>query len=176
VDDWSRDGNYVAYAEFRGVWAIWMLPLFGERKPYPFLQSLFSQSMLRFSPDGKWVAYCSAETGRMEVYVVPFPGPGAKWQISTGGGVWPSWRRDGKEIFYLTPDNKLMAAEVKTTGLNFGVGTVSPLFENRIFRGVGAGLGYDATADGQRFIINYSGEQPSAAISLVVNWNAEAKK
>jgi hypothetical protein len=112
----------------------------------------------------------------MEVYVVPFPGPGAKWQISTGGGVWPSWRRDGKEIFYLTPDNKLMAAEVKTTGLNFGVGTVSLLFETRFFRSFGQGLGYDATADGQRFIINYSGEQPNAAISLVVNWNEEAKK
>jgi len=110
----------------------------------------------------------------MEVYVVPFPGPGAKWQISTGGGIWPSWRRDGKELFYLAPDNKLMAAEVKTTGLNFGVGTVSSLFETRLLRSVGQP--YDATADGQQFIINYSGEQPSAAISLVVNWNAEATK
>jgi Tol biopolymer transport system component len=176
VHDWSRDGKYVAFEEFsQGVWAIWMLPLFGERKPYPFLPSLFNQYSLRFSPDGKWVAYCSTETGRSEVYVVPFPGPGGKWQISTGGGVSPSWRRDGKEIFYLAPDNKLMVAEVKTTGLNFGVGTVSPLFENRIFRNLGS-QPYDATADGQRFIINFSGEQPSAAISLVVNWNAEAKK
>jgi serine/threonine protein kinase len=175
LDDWSRDGKYVAFEEFsQGGWATWMLPRFGEQKPYPFLQSPTNLSLLRFSPDGKWVAYCSAETGRMEVYVVPFPGPGAKWQISTGGGIWPSWRRDGKELFYLAPDNKLMAAEVKTTGLNFGVGTVSSLFETRLLRSVGQP--YDATADGQQFIINYSGEQPSAAISLVVNWNAEATK
>ena len=111
----------------------------------------------------------------MEVYAAPFSGPGGKRQVSTGGGCQPSWRRDGKEIFYLTPDNKLMAGGVKTTGTSLEVGTVKPLFETRFFRGTG-GWNYDVAADGQRFVINYSPEQPNAAITLVVNWDAELKK
>jgi hypothetical protein len=103
----------------------------------------------------------------MEVYAVPFPGPGGKRQISTGGGCQPTWRRDAKEIFYLALDNKLMAAEVKMTGSNLEVGAVNPLFETRLFRG--GGWSYDAAADGQRFVVNYSPEQPAAAITLVVN-------
>jgi eukaryotic-like serine/threonine-protein kinase len=173
--DWSPDGKVLAYYESKmGIWEIWMVPLAGERKPYPFLQSQFSQVGARFSPDGKWVAYFSFESGRPEVYVVPFPGPGGKWQVSTGGGNWPRWRRDGKEIFYLSPDNKIMAAEVKGNGSSFEVGAVRALFETRPYRTGGAA--FDVTADGQRFIINYTAEQPTAAITLVVNWPADLKK
>jgi Tol biopolymer transport system component len=175
TNDWSPDGRVLACNESRlGIWEIWMLPLSGERKPYPFLQSPFNQLGARFSPDGKWVAYTSLESGRAEVYVVPFPGPGGKWQVSTGGGNWPRWRRDGKEIFYLSTDNKVMAAEVRASGSSFEIGTVRALFETRPYRS--GGSVFDVTADGQRFIIEYAGEQPTAAITLVVNWTADLKK
>jgi eukaryotic-like serine/threonine-protein kinase len=174
-NDWSPDGKLLTYYESRlGVLGIWMLPLSGERKPYPFLQSPFNQFGARFSPDGKWLAYFSLESGRAEVYVVPFPGPGGKWQVSTGGGTWPRWRRDGKEILYLSPDNKLMAAEVRASGSSFEIGAVRALFETRPYRSGGAT--FDVSADGQRFIIDYAQEQPSAAITLVVNWTADLKK
>ncbi len=173
--DWSPDGKVLAYYELRvGVSEIWMMPLSGERKPYPFLQSQFGQFNASFSPDAKWVAYASVESGRAEIFVVPFPGPGGKWQVSTGGGNWPHWRRDGKEIFYLSPENKVMAAEVKPSGSSFEIGAVRALFETRPYRSGGAA--FDVTGDGQRFIINYSGEQPTAAITLVVNWTADVKK
>jgi eukaryotic-like serine/threonine-protein kinase len=174
-NDWSPDGKVLAYYESRlGVLGIWMLPLSGERKPFPFLQSPFNQLGARFSPDSKWLAYFSVESGRPEVYVVPFPGPGGKWQLSTGGGTWPRWRRDGKEIFYLSPDNKVMAAEVRGNGSSFEIGAVRALFETRPYRSGGAA--FDVSADGQRFIIEYAQEQPTAAITLVVNWPAEVKK
>jgi Tol biopolymer transport system component len=171
---WSADGKFLTYREpGQGVWAVWMLPLSGERKPYPFLQSQFTQIIASFSPDGRWVAYCSNESGEFKVYVVPFPGPGGKWQVSAGSGCTPRWRRDGKELFYLSLDNKLMAAEARASGSSFEVGALHTLFETRPSTGFG---GYDVTADGQRFVINYSGGQPTAAITLVVNWPAEVKK
>jgi len=174
-NDWSPDGKLLTYYESRlGVFEIWMLPLSGERKPYPFLQSPFNQFGARFSPDGKWLAYFSLESGRAEVYVVPFPGPGGKWQVSTGGGTWPRWRRDGKELFYLSFDNKLIAADVRASGSSFEIGAVRALFETRPYRSGGAT--FDVSADGQRFIIDYAQEQPSAAIALVVNWTADLKK
>ncbi|MFY9530945.1 MAG: protein kinase, partial [Candidatus Acidiferrales bacterium] len=173
-DDWSPDGRVLAYETQLHVPSIWMLPLGGDRKPFPFLQSQFAEVLARFSPDGKWVAYCSLESGRMEVYVRPFPGPGGKWQVSTEGGYLPRWRRDGKEIFYLSPDNKLMVAEVREGGSSFEVGKVHALFEIRPYGQRGS---YDVTADGQRFIIlDYAREQSTAAITLVVNWPADLKK
>jgi eukaryotic-like serine/threonine-protein kinase len=175
-NDWSPDGKVLAcYEAKQGALEIWMLPLSGERKPYPFLQSPFNELGARFSPDGKWVAYTSLESGRPEVYVVPFPGPRGKWQVSTGGGTWPRWRRDGKEIFYLSPDNKIMAAQVRASGSSFEVGAIQPLFETRPYRAFINGS-YDVTADGQRFVIAYEAGQPTAAITLVVNWTADLKK
>ncbi len=174
-NDWSPDGRVLAYYESKmGIWEIWMVPLSDPSKPHAFLQSQFGQFGARFSPDGKWMSYCSFESGRSEVYVVPFPGPRGKWQVSTGGGTWPRWRRDGKELFYLSPDNKIMAAEVKGSGSSFEVGAIRALFETRPYRGSGAS--FDVTADGQRFLISYAVEQPTAAITLVVNWTAEVKK
>jgi len=120
------------------------------------------------------VTYCSIESGRSEVYVVPFPDPGGKWQVSTGGGTWPRWGHNGKKIFYLSPDNKIMAAEVKGSGAGFEVGKGRALFESRPYRTGGAP--FDVTPDSQRFLIDYSLQQPNAAITLVVNWDAEVKK
>jgi len=176
LSDWSPDGKVLAYqGTHQGILSSWMLPLSGEHKPYPFLPSQFTQIQASFSPDGKWIAYCSNESGELKVYVVPFPGPGGKWQVSPGGGCAPRWRRDGKEIFYLSPDNKMMAAEVKASGSSFEIGTVQPLFETRPFRTVINGS-YDVSADGQRFVIAYEAGQPTAAITLVVNWTADLKK
>ena len=106
--------------------------------------------------------------------MVPFPGPGGKWQVSPRGGIAPRWRHDGKEIFYLSFDNKIMAAQVSGSGSSFVIGDVKPLFETRA---VCAGVGpYDVTADGQRFIIAYEPGEATAMITLITNWNAEAKK
>ena len=175
---WSPDGRFILYVT-TGVARInnlFVLPLSGDHKPIPFLKTQFNQPIGQFSPDGKWVAYVSDESGRNEVYVAPFPGPGGKWQISTVGGTHPRWRRDGTEIFYLASDYKLMTAAVNGKGSSFEVGAVkslfqtrSPLFANR--------YSYDVSADGQRFLINTAPEQvASAPITVVLNWTAGLKK
>ena len=194
---WSPDGRFilfVAVAPKTGL-DLWVLPLFGGRKPFPFLQTPFNEVPGRFSPDGRWIAYASNESGRNEVYVAPFPGlggtpsaaaalgtPGGKWQVSTAGGNWPRWRRDGKEIFYLAPDNlapdnKLMAAAASGQGSAFEVGAVRPLFETRAIANANQRYPYDVSADGQRFLVNTLAEETtSAPITLVVNWPALVKK
>ena len=100
--DWNS-----AYSE------LWVLPLFGDRKPFPFLQRKFNDLEGEFSPNGQWIAYASDESGKLEVYVQPFPKSGAKWMVSTKGGSLPKWRKDGKELFYLSEDSKLMAVNIK---------------------------------------------------------------
>jgi dipeptidyl aminopeptidase/acylaminoacyl peptidase len=132
----------------------------------------FHQLAARFSPDGKYLAYVSTESGRSEVYVVPFPGPGGKSQISTGGGSWPRWRRDGKEIYFISPDNKVKAAEVSPSGGRLVVGTVHALFETRLYRS--SGSPFDVTGDGQRFLINRW--EPPSSITLIENRDTELKK
>jgi hypothetical protein len=139
--------------------------------------SFSSQTTARFSPDGKWLAYSSSESGRFEVYVTPFPGPGGKWLVSTGGGWFPQWRRDGREIFYVSPlDDKIMAAEVKANGSSFEVGAVHALFEIRPYFGLYTANLFDVTPDGQRFIVAYDAQQSNAALTLVTNWPALLKK
>jgi eukaryotic-like serine/threonine-protein kinase len=174
LSDWSPDGKFLAYQDnHQGVASTFVLSLSGERNPRPFLQSPFTMVRSSFSPDGRWLAYCSNESGDLKVYVVPFPGPGGKWQVSSGGGDYPRWRGDGKELFYLSLDNKMMAAEVKASGSSFAIGAVRQLFEIRVYRSqVGA---YDVTADGQRFILAYEPGQPNESITLVENWDAESK-
>src|SRR5215469_14819554 len=149
MNDWSPDGKYLTFQQApQAVNEIWMLPLTGERKAIPFVQSQFPATLSSFSPNGKWLAYCSTESGEQKVYVVPFPGPGGKWQVSPGGGCYPRWRHDGKELFYLTADNKIVAAEVKAEGPSFSIGAVNPLFETRVYRSIFGG--FDVTADGKR--------------------------
>jgi eukaryotic-like serine/threonine-protein kinase len=174
-NDWSPDGKLLAYQQpMQGVNGVWMLPLSGERKAAPFVQSQFTAFVSAFSPDGKWLAYCSSESGEQKVYVVPFPGPGGKWQVSPGGGCYPHWRRDQRELFYLSADDKITAAEVRASGSSFVIGAVTPLFQTQVYRSI-AGA-YDVTADGQHFIIAYEPGQPNVAITLVENWDAELKK
>ncbi len=174
---WSPDGRFILYrtSSPQTRAQLFVLPLSGDRKPVPFLNTKFDEGFGQFSPDGRWVAYRSNESGRNEVYVAPFPGPGGKWQISTAGGDRPRWRRDGSEIFYLAPDNKLMAAAVNGKGANFEVGAVKPLFEARFV--TGGRNQYAVSADGQRFLINTTPEQEATApITVVLNWTAGLKK
>jgi Tol biopolymer transport system component len=176
---WTPDGRFILFmvtAPKTGL-DLWVLPLFGDRKPFPFLQTQFNEINSRFSPDGRWIAYSSNESGRYEVYVAPFPGPGGKWQVSTAGGDWPRWRRDGKEIFYVAPapDEKLMAAVVNGGGSAFEVGAVQPLFDMR-GEAPNQSRMYDVSPDGQRFLVNTLAEEAaSAPITLVVNWRALLK-
>jgi len=166
LSDWSQDGKYLAIQKQQQK--IYILKA-SEHKAELFQESPFPQAAPTFSPDGKWLAYCSTESGEQKVYVVPFPGPGGKTQVSPGGGCIPRWRKDGKELFYLSTDNKIMAADVKANGGNFEVGGVKPLFETRVYRYNG---GYDVTGDGQKFIVAYEAGQPNAVITLVENWDA----
>ncbi|HXT74273.1 MAG TPA: protein kinase [Candidatus Angelobacter sp.] len=178
--DWSPDGKLLAYSGWElGTTAqsqLWILPL-KDRKPYIVSQLQQSSTpSTRFSPDGKWLAYSSTESGRSEVYVTPFPGPGGKWQVSTDGGSFPQWGHDGSELFYISPDDKLMSVQVKENGSSFVVGTVRPLFQTKPYFGLFTANLFDVTADGQRFIIPYDSGQANRTISLVLNWPALLKK
>jgi Tol biopolymer transport system component len=178
---WSADGRFLSFMRTRtevavvgipSVADLWVMPLFGDRMPVAFLQTRFAEGHGVFSPDGRWMAYMSTESGRAEVYVAPFPGPGAKVPISTTGGTQPRWRRDGTEIFYLA-GNRLMAAPVNGWGATFEVGAARQLFEVRPRSG--SGPVYDVSADG-RFLVNTMVESTSTPITLVVNWPALLKK
>jgi hypothetical protein len=158
---------------------IWVLPLTPERpgaplKPVPFAQAPFNEISAQFSPDGRWVAYVSGEVQRNEVYVARFPGAGGKRQISLAGGLAPRWRPDGKEIFYLAPDGKIMSAAVTVNADALEVGEVRPLFGPVALAEIG--YHYDVSADGQRFLIVPPPQVSSQGITVVQNWTAGLKK
>ncbi|MBI3666286.1 MAG: serine/threonine-protein kinase [Acidobacteria bacterium] len=195
--DWSSDGRFIVYTSFNAKtgYDLWVLPMEGDRKPFPFLQTQFFEGDGRFSPDGQWMAYLSNESGRMEVYVQPFnprpggpaegapSGPGGKWQVSTAGGWWPSWRRDGKELFYIAPpfsaDGKLMAVDVKAVATKsraaFEAGVPKALFDTRI-----PNIPippYAAAPDGRRFLVNTTaGEEKARSLTVAINWQAGLKR
>ena len=173
--DWSPDGRFLLYVESSPTTGhdLWVLPMDGDRKPFPFLTTSFATSWGQFSPDGRWVAYQSNESGRFEIYVRPFPGPGGQWTVSTSGGVYPRWSPDGKELFYLAPDGRLMAAPVVVRGATLNAAAPVALFQTRIVGG-GAGIvgnrqQYDVASDG-RFLINVATESAPRPITLIFNW------
>jgi Tol biopolymer transport system component len=175
VTDWSPDGRFIAYEKQdpRTGLDLWLLPLFGDRKPILYLQTEFNEGQGQFSPDGRWMAYASDESGRREVYVQTFPASGGKWQISTAGGTYPRWRRDGKELFYIAADQKLMAVAVQTDS-TLQAGRPQALFEPRFFLPV---IPYTVLPDGQRFLVNTPLEEDnSSPMTVVLNWMAELKK
>ncbi|MDE3179081.1 MAG: serine/threonine-protein kinase [Acidobacteriota bacterium] len=179
VDSWSPDGRYIAYERLdpRGEtgWGIWMLPLFGDKKPFPFIQGPFNDREASYSPDGKWLAYASDESGRWEVYVVAFPQGNGKRQVSAGGGLLPRWRRDGKELFYLS-GNELMAAGIQEKEGSLEIASPQALFTASVAPGV-EWWPYDVAADGKKFIVVSQMTQSSPApLTLVVNWPALLKK
>ena len=169
----SPDGRSLIYATTASTNRdLWVLPLFGDRKPSLFLGSPSVLEMgSQFSPDGRWLAYNSNESGRSEVFVAPFRGPGGKVRISTARGDNARWRRDGKEIFYLA-GNTLMAAAVTANRSRFDVGPVQRLFEVPMVDGYWP---YDVSPDGQRFLVNTL-ESAVPPLTIVVNWPATLKR
>jgi hypothetical protein len=147
----------------------------GNRKPFPVIQTDFDERDGQFSPDTKWIAYESNESGRFEIYVQPFPGPGGKWQMSTNGGAQVRWRRDGKELFYIGLDGRLMAVpfQVASGSQTVEPGTPVPLFATRMFGGALQGAfrqQYVVSRDGQRFLINSLTAATTSPITLILNW------
>ena len=149
---------------------LFVLPLEGDRTLRPVVTTPALETMGQFSPNGRYIAYVSDESGREEIYVTPFPGPGRTWQVSQNGGTEPRWRGDGKELFFFAPDNRLIAAQVKTDGDSFEVGEFKPLFRARL---MGVGFRYDVSKDGQRFLVNSGIPDEISPITLLTNWTAE---
>jgi len=153
---WSADGRYILYVTSgqRPGNHILVLPLFGDRKPFSFMRTDDTENWAAFSPDGKWVAYSSTESGQAEVYVAAFP-PAAsprKWPVSRGGGSQARWRRDGKELYFLSSDRSIMASTVNANGTTIDIGPAHALFDVRF--AYGQYHTFDVTADGQRFLVN----------------------
>lgn len=177
-DDWSADGRFIVYQSLnpKTKWDLWVLPMSGDRQPLPFLQTEFNEEQAQFSPDGKWIAYTSDESGAPEVYVQTFPASGGKWRVSAGGGCQPRWRRDGRELFYIAADRRLMAVDVRL-GATFEAGAPKALFGTRVLTLTVFRNHYAVSADGQRFLINSTIEETSPTpISVVMNWTRELKR
>ena len=151
----------------------WILPMTGERKPVLFQKN---SNAAHFSPDGHWIAYQSAESGRTEIYVRPFQGPGGRTQVSTDGGVEPVWSRDGRELFYINGD-KTMAVEVQTKP-DFSARSPRVLFTGRYLPSPNGVSGYDISPDGKRFlkVQPTNPEQAGSQINVVINWFEELKR
>jgi serine/threonine protein kinase len=192
--DWSRDGRFLLYTDIDPKTAadIWVLPdpsvKFGDGKPFPFLQTQFSESQAQFSPDGRWIAYASNESGQEEIYVRPFSGQpsgtAGEWKISTAGGREPRWNPDGKELYYLAEEPtghfkaQLMAVPVHASGAVFQAGAPARLFDfdylgivpqRNIF-------GYSVAAAGQRFLVNPSTQPITTTLNVIVNWEASVSR
>jgi Tol biopolymer transport system component/predicted Ser/Thr protein kinase len=169
--DWSRDGRYILFASQSKEtnWDIWVLPTFGDRKPFPWLKTSFVELWPTFSPDGRFLAYQSNESGRQEIYVQSFPGPGGKWQVSSTGGTEPHWRADGKELYYRSADQKLMAVEVATAA-TFEAGVPKPLFPVHLETGLARNR-FLPSKDGQRFLLVATPARESITpTTVVLNW------
>ena len=176
-NSWSPDGRYIAYVAFQGALGskadLWLLSL-ADRKTSPILQSPFDELQGVFSPDGRWLAYASNESGRFEIYVQPFPGPGGKWQISTAGGTQPRWARGGRELFFIAPGGRIMSVEIRTSTI-VEAGTPQVLFSASLKNAPGPP--YDVSSDGQRFLVNVPiGEESAPPITLVQNWTAAIER
>ncbi len=174
ASSWTPDGRYIGYSVYneKTLLDIWALPTFGDRKPIPVVVGPFSEEQPMFSPDGRFVAYVSDESGRDEIYVQSFrPGtPSAKWQVSNAGGREPSWRRDGKELFYRSVD-QLMAVEIRTAG-EFQAGIPKALFTAQVLQGGGRNH-YSPSPDGQRFVfLTRLGREALGPTNVVLNWPA----
>jgi Tol biopolymer transport system component len=173
--DWSPDGRSIAYTRAGSGTGLdlWILPLSGDQQPVPFLQTSASEDNAAFSPDGRWIAYQSNESGRDEVYVRPFPAASGQFQISRNGGTQPRWRGDGKELFFLAPDGSILAATVNATAqFEFdGPRTLLPAAMTLVIRHA-----YTVTKDGQRFLMPVLDQRNPSVITVVVNWPATAVK
>jgi serine/threonine protein kinase/Tol biopolymer transport system component len=186
---WSGDGRFLLYGfqDPKTGFDLWVLPVQGDREPFAFVNAGFDQRQGAFSPDSRWIAYGSNESGRFEIYVRRFLGPtdaiapsgaSGQWQVSASGGIWPQWSANGKELYYMAPDSTLMAAPVTVGADMFNVGTPIRLFQTRIVGGgiaIDEGRQYDAARDG-RFLINtVVDDTASSTITLIQNWRPPQK-
>ena len=176
----SSDGRYLIFERRPTAsrpYEIWSSPLFGDRKPFPVIENQrFEVVHPALSPDGKWLAYMSPESGRPEVYVVPFvQGSLGKWLVSTAGGRFPRWRHDGRELFYISLDNKIISADIAAQSTGLVIGKVTPLFQaNPVFTN---GWPYDVSSDGKKFVIATQADEKTAEpLTLISNWPALLKK
>jgi len=176
---WSADGHFILYMTHGSD--VWVLPLFGDRKPFPLAQTPFTETSAVFSRDGRWVAYTSNEGGRPNVYVRPFPEASGKLQISRDGGSYPVWRADGKELFYLDAEGTMMAVAIDATS-RFDPGVPQPLFSTGTptadrRQGLGSVGVYAVTRDGQRFLVGAASRQSRVApLTVLLNWMSAIKK
>jgi serine/threonine protein kinase len=177
--DWSHDGRLLFFFSRKSVddarlrlIDVWMLPMDGERTPAWLKKSGPVGDRIQLSPNGRWLAYASAESGTDQVYIQPFPTGAGHWRISPNGGVEPRWRSDGRELFYIAADQHMMAVSIAPDG-PFQAGVPTRLFQTHTSPTTRAIVGrqYVVTADGQRFLINQLGLQPAESrISVVINW------
>ena len=186
ASSWSRDGRFVTYVTATAALDLWVAPADGEGTPELFLSTPFAESDGAFSPDGRWLAYASDESGRTEIYVRPFPPGGGKWQVSDGGGGYPRWSGDGRELFYRT-DEGVMVASVAGTDDTFRAGKPRPALEGS-FRGGTGGLAlagnvfadWEVTPDGRRFImfpsVDESGQVEHLHVTLITHWFDELRR
>ncbi len=178
---WSPDGRYILFDQVNpdtGSADMFALPAEGDNHPLPLAVTPASEGQGQFSPDGRWVAYTSNESGLSEIYVIPFPPSpnGGRWMVSRGGGVQPRWRRDGKELFYISPDWTMMAVPVSTSGV-FQPGTPQPLFNTQMVdTGIRTGpISWDVAPDGKRFLIITNESKETLSLNVILNWRPKAR-
>ncbi|MGC2818058.1 MAG: protein kinase [Candidatus Sulfotelmatobacter sp.] len=175
---WSPDGKYLTYMWGDGekMVSLWMVPVAGDAKPAAIVQPPSAQSNFysyRISPDSRWVAYVSDESGMEELYITSFPEGKGKWKVSSNGAAYPAWRADGKELFYQNLANDFFACPIAMKGSEIEVGTPQRLFNTTA---PGVGISFDVSADGKRLLINHAEEEAQAPLQLLTNWTAELKK
>ena len=175
AESFSPGGQYLAFEENSPSTRtdIWILPLHGEPKPRPFVQTAYTEWSPAFSPDGHWIAYESDESGRSQIYIQPFPGPGGRWQISNEDGTRPFWNHDGRELYYIN-EKKVMVVPIQG-GASFSAGTPRVLFEGDFFA---SGHFYDISPNGQQFFF-IKDVTPAGApteVNVILNWSSEIKR
>ena len=183
ANDWSPDGRFILFIR-RGEKTradVWVLPLFGERKEYQLLNSAFDERNVQISPNGRWIAYASDESGSYEIYVRSFTSDGKvgsdRERVSTSGGMQPKWRGDGQELFYIAEDGTMMSVQVSTSGTALKAGTAKAMFKTRMQARSRLFHEYDVTSDGQRFLIGtLVGESKAVPPTVVLNWTGGLKK
>jgi Tol biopolymer transport system component len=175
--DWSSDGKFVLYVsnDPEKNYDIWALPIGEDRTPFPVVRTGSDERDAQFSPDGRWIAYQSNDSGRLEIYVKPFRGPATRWQVSRDGGTQARWRADGKELFYLALDGELMSVPLQLDSRGGAIETGTPvrMFATRMSRGVQTSnrQQYMVSDNGQRFLMNSIVEsEKQALIAVVLNW------
>ena len=178
--DWSRDGRFIAFTQLdpkgnNGA-DIWILPLSGDRKPYPFLATPFNEGNAVFSPDGRWLAYQSNESGKTEIYITPFPQAGGKWQVSQGGGLTPSWRADGQGLHYSTPDGHIMQASVAARGPAVEVGSPRDFSKVQMASPNPGAWSYAVAPRGDRVLVLQAEKGAAVPLTLVTHWTEGLKR